>query len=56
MTTWTEIVDEMHKRAHEHEQDMREMNRRVREELLSQQSTFLEDFTEAEKRIFGALK
>lgn len=54
--TWAQIMDEMHKRAHKNEQEARETSQRVRQELLSQQSAFLKDFTEAEQRIFGVIK
>jgi len=56
MSDWAEIMDEMNKRAREHEEESRATNRRVREQLLKQQSSFLKDFTEAEARIHGLIK
>lgn len=51
MSDWSEIVDEMHKRARQDEEEAQAMSRKVREQLLAENSTFLKDFTETDKRL-----
>jgi len=53
MSDWCEIIDELHKRHREDERKAQELVRRIRAQLLAEHSTFLEDFTAAERRMFG---
>lgn len=53
--TWEQIQAQRQKQAHEREEQFRAWNAKVTEQLASEQSKFLKDFDETEKRIFGLL-
>ena len=55
-TTFAEIQAQRHKEAHEREEQARKWSEEVTVQLANEQSTFLAEFSEAEKRIFGLIK
>lgn len=53
MSDWCEMMDELHKRHREDEREAIELSRRIQAQLLAEHSTFMEDFTETDRRLFG---
>jgi hypothetical protein len=54
--TWSEIVAERQRQAHEREQQALSWAREVSERIHAEQSQFLKEFNEAEARILGLIK
>lgn len=53
--SWTEITAERQRQARAREEEAQLWVRKVTDELRAQQSAFLKDFDEAEKRILGLI-
>jgi len=51
--TYAQIMAQRQQEAHEREEQAKAWAAEVTEQLANEQSKFLEDFTEAELRIFG---
>lgn len=52
---WPEIYDVLHRDAQARRQESEDLSRRIRAQLLAEHSKFMEDFTDAELRIFGMM-
>lgn len=53
---WAQIMAQRHKEAHEREAQAKAWAAKVTEELANQQSKFMLEFTNDEKRIFGVIE
>lgn len=53
MSDWCEIMDELHKLARERHRQALEFSRRVTDELNAERSKAMQEFTEADRRLFG---
>lgn len=53
MSDWCEIMDELHKLARERQRQAREFSDFVSRELKAERSKAMEEFTEADRRLFG---
>lgn len=51
--TFAQIMERRQQEAHEREQQAKEHAAMVTEQLMNQHSKFMEDFDEAQQRIFG---
>lgn len=53
---YAQIEAQRQQEAHEREEQARSWARQVTEQLANERSKFIQDFNEAEKRIFGLIK
>lgn len=51
--TFAQIMEQRQKEAHEREQQAKAHAAMVTEQLMNEQSKFMQDFDEAQQRIFG---
>jgi ribosomal protein L9 len=54
--TFAQIQARRHQEAHEREEQAKAWSAEVTEQLDNERSTFLEDFDENEKRLFGLIQ